>query len=181
MADQLRADAVGPFGSAVAHTPVVDELARRGTTFRQAYGQHSVCAQSRISMFTGWYPHVYGHRTLENLLKPWQPNVFKLLREAGYFVAQAGPRGDMLAPGVTQQSFDWHGLTVRPERHPAVATTGVSPGMTDAFYIGRRTDEPTLDYDEAAIRTAEHLLQEGMPEPWVLFVPLFFPHPPWVV
>ena len=38
-----------------------------------------------------------------------------------------------------------------------------------------------LDFDEACTRTAEEWLAEGMPEPWVLYVPLVFPHPPFTV
>ena len=181
MPDQMRADAAGPFGAPTGRTPVLDELAGRGVSFAQTFAQHSVCGPSRVSMFTGWYPHVYGHRTLDNLIKPWQPNVFRLLREAGWFVAQAGPRGDMAAGGVTALSFDWHGLMVRPAQRIRSGTWDGSP-MADAFYAGQREGslaEPALDYDEAAIRTAEVLLAEGLPEPWVLFVPLIFPHPPW--
>ena len=35
---------------------------------------------------TGWYPHTAGHRTLDNLLKPWEPNLLKYLKDAGYEV-----------------------------------------------------------------------------------------------
>ncbi|HZU74946.1 MAG TPA: sulfatase-like hydrolase/transferase [Acidimicrobiales bacterium] len=180
MPDQLRADAIGPLGAPEGRTPVLDGLARRGVTFTNAYAQHSVCGPSRVSMFTGWYPHVHGHRTLDNLIKAWEPNVFRQLREAGWYVAQAGPRGDMAAPGVTSASFDWHGLTVRPE-HRVPAATWDGSALADAFYAGVRAGEPTVDYDEAAVRTAEELLGGGLPEPWVLFVPLIFPHPPWTV
>ena len=83
MPDQLRADCVGAFGNAVIRTPAIDALAARGTTFRQAFSQHSVCGPSRVSMFTGWYPHVAGHRTLDNLIKPWEPNLLRLLKDAG--------------------------------------------------------------------------------------------------
>ena len=62
MPDQLRADCVGAFGNTVVRTPNIDALAERGVRFTNAYSQHSVCAQSRISMFTGSYPHVAGRR-----------------------------------------------------------------------------------------------------------------------
>jgi arylsulfatase A-like enzyme len=68
MPDQLRADGVGAFGNPVVRTPKIDALAERGVRFTNACSQHRVCAQSRISMFTGWYPHVAGHRPLEHLL-----------------------------------------------------------------------------------------------------------------
>jgi arylsulfatase A-like enzyme len=180
MPDQLRADCVGAFGNPVVQTPNLDALAARGTSFRQAWGQHSVCGPSRVSMFTGWYPHVQGHRTLDNLIKPWEPNLLRLLRESGYHVAWAGLRGDTFAPGVTQASTDRWGFVERPK-----AMFGKSPfepehPLARAFYHGRRP-EPMLDFDEAAVRTAEAWLADGLPEPWVLFVALLFPHPPFEV
>src|SRR5215470_18318278 len=97
MPDQLRADALGCFGNPTASTPNYDALAARGTTFTNAFAQHSVCSPSRVSMSTGWYPHVAGHRTLTNLIKPWEPDVLQLLHDAGYLVAWAGARGDSYA------------------------------------------------------------------------------------
>src|SRR5690349_2410632 len=82
MTDQQRADSVGAFGNPVARTPNLDALAARGTVFTDAWSQHSACSQSRISMMTGWYPHVAGHRTLDHLLQPWEPNVLADLRTA---------------------------------------------------------------------------------------------------
>src|SRR5690349_23450657 len=114
MTDQQRADSIGAFGNPVAATPHLDALAARGVRFTQAYSQHSACSQSRISMMTGWYPHVSGHRTLDHLLQPWEPNVLATLRNAGYFVAWPGVRGDTFAPGVTETSTDFFGYTVPP-------------------------------------------------------------------
>lgn len=55
-------------------------------------------------MFTGTYPHVNGHRSLTNLIKPHEPNLFRSLKEDGYHVALIGPRGDTFAAGVTELS-----------------------------------------------------------------------------
>ena len=92
MADQLRADALGPFapGRRTAHTPVLDGLAAHSTVFNDAFAQHPVCRPSRVSTMTGWYPHVHGHRTLTNLLIAWQPNLLRLAQDAGYNVCFAG-------------------------------------------------------------------------------------------
>ncbi len=38
-----------------------------------------------------------------------------------------------------------------------------------------------LDFDEATVQTAERWLADGLKEPWVLFVALLFPHPPFEV
>lgn len=59
MPDQLRYDAVGAFGSKVAKTPNLDAFALESTRFTNVFVQASTCSQSRCSMFTGQYPHVY--------------------------------------------------------------------------------------------------------------------------
>ena len=187
MPDQLRADAVGAFGNPVARTPNIDALAARGTRFTNAYSQHSVCSQSRISIFTGWYPHVAGHRTLTNLLKPWEPNLLRILRDAGYHVAWAGHRGDTFAPGVLDDSVNRHGFAVKPSleamqdlvHHTRGEDDQVGDKLFDAYYVGERSVDGALDLDEATVLTAVEWLAEGLPEPWVLFVALMFPHPPF--
>lgn len=182
MPDQLRADAVGAFGNPVVRTPSIDALATRGTRWSDAFAQHSVCGPSRVSLFTGWYPHVAGHRTLTNLIKPWQPNLLRLLRDGGYHVAWAGMRGDTFAPGVADESTDRAGFTVMPKMIYGPSPYEPDHRLARAHYHGRR-DRPgvSLDHDEAAVRTAEEWLAEGMPEPWVLLVALIFPHPPFEV
>ena len=184
MPDQLRADCVGAFGNRVVRTPTIDALAAQGVRFENAYSQHSVCAQSRISMFTGLYPHVAGHRTLEYLLASDEPNVFARLKESGYHVALAGARGDMFGPGVTRATCDRFGFTVSP----SLADLGrwhaspFDPGskLYDAFY-GGPVDGDLFEFDAATVQTAIDWLTEGLPEPWCLFVALIFPHPPFTV
>jgi arylsulfatase A-like enzyme len=184
MPDQLRADCVGAFGNRVVRTPTIDALAARGVRFEGAYSQHSVCAQSRISMFTGLYPHVAGHRTLEHLLAPHEPNVFGRLRDSGYHVALAGARGDMLGPGVTRASSDRLGFTTPPKLEDLARwhQSPFVPGSKwyDAFY-GGPIDGDLFEFDAATVQTAIDWLTEGLPEPWCLFVALMFPHPPFAV
>lgn len=182
MPDQHRADCVGAFGNPVIQTPNLDALAERGTRFTNAFSQHSVCSPSRASLFTGWYPHVTGHRTLTHLLKPWEPNLLKLLRGAGYHVAWAGQRGDTFAPGMTESSTDEWGFRVRPEGMFHDSPYPPEHKFARSFYHGRREIEGVaLDFDEAAVQTAESMLADGLPEPWCLFVALIFPHPPFEV
>jgi len=187
MPDQLRADALGCFGSPVARTPHFDALADRGVRCTDASAQHPVCGPSRVSIMTGWYPHVHGHRTLDNLLKPWEPNLLRILRDAGYHVAVPGHRGDVFAPGVTEASTDFCGWLERPD--DAGTAKRYSPTVPEdhplfkAMWFGSGGDELVLDGDEATIRTAERWLAEGAPtdQPWALWVPLVFPHPPFTV
>lgn len=91
MPDQLRYDSLGCFGNDLIRTPNIDALARRGTKFTNCFLQASVCSQSRCSMFTGTYPHVHGHRSLEHLIKPWEPNMFRSLKESMWKPARQVP------------------------------------------------------------------------------------------
>jgi arylsulfatase A-like enzyme len=102
-------------------------------------------------------------------------------------VAVAGDRGDVFAPGVTEASTDFCGYLVEPD--PAAvgrlytADHGEDHRLHRAFYFGAAGEEPLVDGDEALIRTAERWLSEGAPgdRPWLLWIPLLFPHPPFAV
>jgi arylsulfatase A-like enzyme len=53
--DDLRPE-LGCYGKTKIHSPEIDELARRGTVFEEAYCQVPVCGASRASLMTGLYP-----------------------------------------------------------------------------------------------------------------------------
>ena len=180
MPDSLRADAVGAFGSRVAHTPNIDALAARGTAFMQTFSQHSVCSPSRVSMQTGWYPHVGGHRTLDHLIQPWEPSMLRIFSEGGYSVGWVGRVGDTFAEGLVDDYCDFAGLTVRPQRKEPVTEPHGVLGTTNSFYAGR-LEAGRVDLDEAATQTAIAWLTEPPPEPWLLFCTLADPHPPFEV
>ncbi|MFG2654488.1 sulfatase-like hydrolase/transferase [Streptomyces sp. NPDC048425] len=184
--DQLRADALGAFGNEHVSTPHLDALAARGTRFDNAFVQHPVCSPSRASFLTGRYPHTNGHRTLTHLLKPWEPNLLRSLKEGCYHVTWPGMRGDTFAPGATELSVDEYGFGVSP------TTFGSGGGGLDdwpggesrarLYHRGRRPeDSERIDADEATIRTALRWLEKPPREPWALFVPLVAPHCPFEI
>ena len=53
VSDDLKADAMGCYGSKIAHTPHLDQLANEGMLFRNAYCQGTVCRPSRASFMRG--------------------------------------------------------------------------------------------------------------------------------
>ncbi|KIX10584.1 uncharacterized protein Z518_01668 [Rhinocladiella mackenziei CBS 650.93] len=188
MPDQLRYDSLGctTAGRFPVKTPNIDAFSRRGTLFTNCFVQASVCSQSRCSMFTGTYPHVSGHRSLENLIKPWEPNMFRSLKENGYHVACLAPRGDTFAPTVTELSVTEYGFLETPEFIPKFR--GEDSKEKDEsiwgrlFYRGLRNPSEVVDYDEAVVRSAISWLECPPPDkPWVLFMPLIFPHCPFQV
>ncbi|KAI1052582.1 hypothetical protein LB507_009781 [Fusarium sp. FIESC RH6] len=187
MPDQLRYDSLGctTGPDSEIKTPNIDAFAARGSLFTNCFTQASVCSQSRCSMFTGTYPHVSGHRSLDNLIKPWEPNVFRSLKESGYHVACLAPRGDTFAPTVTELSVTEYGFLETPEFTPKFAGGGREVDESiwgRLFYRGVRDADKALDYDEAVVRSALTWLDcPPTDKPWVLFMPLIFPHCPFQV
>ncbi|KAH6994928.1 alkaline-phosphatase-like protein [Ilyonectria destructans] len=189
MPDQLRYDSLGCTAGPDSgiRTPNIDAFAARGSLFTNCFTQASVCSQSRCSMFTGTYPHVSGHRSLENLIKPWEPNIFRSLKESGYHVACLAPRGDTFAPTVTELSVTEYGFLETPEYVPNFGRGGAEKEKDESiwgrlFYRGLRDADKASDYDEAVVRSALTWLDcPPTDKPWVLFMPLIFPHCPFQV
>ncbi len=110
--------------------------------------------------------------------------MLRSLKEAGYHVTWVGARGDTFAPGATEVSVHEYGFSVPPSQGPGIATNSESfPSDVWArlFYRGQVPDDSQIDFDEAAIRTAELWLEAPPPEPWVLYVPILAPHCPFQV
>ncbi|MCB0985428.1 MAG: sulfatase-like hydrolase/transferase, partial [Ilumatobacter sp.] len=153
--------------------------------FDNAWTQHPVCGPSRVSFMTGWYPHVAGHRTLDHLLTAAEPNLLRTLRQAGYQVCMPGHRGDVFAPGVTEDSTDFCGFLVQPDLAPLLTpppdALKASP-LGRAFYRGSAGPERVADFDEATTVTAIQWLERAAGNgPWAMWVPLIFPHVPFTV
>lgn len=94
--DQMRADALRHLGCEASYTPNLDALAAEGVSFDSAFCQNPVCVPSRCSFMTGTYPHTNGHRTMGYLLHPGEDNLFRIMKNSGYYVWSSG-RGDCLA------------------------------------------------------------------------------------
>lgn len=192
VADQWRGDVMGHLGNEAAVTPNVDRFAEKhAISFANAYCQHPICGPSRCSFFTGWYPHVRGHRTQTHLLHPemGEPALPKILRDNGYFVWWAG-KNDVIAGQV-----DWHEVCDvyhRPEPRETIWALDREeewrgdPGGENfySFYIGKLDKNEQCRYDkdwadlEGAIRFLDGYTGE---KPVCLILTLTYPHPPYGV
>lgn len=91
LTDQQAADALScRMGDAHLRTPAMDGLAAEGTFFTRAYAANPLCMPSRVSMFSGRFPHETGvtDNTAMYDRRRLDPEEFKSLgryfREAGY-------------------------------------------------------------------------------------------------
>lgn len=97
VADDIGYEKLGCYGGIGAETPVLDQLAERGTLFARAYAS-PVCTPSRMSLYTGTY--VPRHKrtgvlpvhegTREAIDFERWPTYAQLLRNAGYRTAVTG-------------------------------------------------------------------------------------------
>lgn len=97
-------------GERLVKTPHVDQLAREGTVFNNAYATAPVCSTFRSALITGMYQTTIGahhHRSSRGALKIHLPQgmqtVPELFRKAGYYTTNANPEGTR--PGKEDYNF----------------------------------------------------------------------------
>jgi N-sulfoglucosamine sulfohydrolase len=90
IADDLGWTDLGCYGNKAVSTPHIDRIAREGIIFTNVYLTTSSCSPSRTSIISGRYPHNTGSAELHTPL-PAEVAVFpEILKNAGYYTAQAG-------------------------------------------------------------------------------------------
>lgn len=91
LADDLGYADVGCYGRPELRTPHIDQLARQGVRFLQAYANSAVCTATRVALITGRYQYRLRLGLEEPLtgkpdigLDPAHPTLPSLLKRAGY-------------------------------------------------------------------------------------------------
>jgi N-sulfoglucosamine sulfohydrolase len=90
IADDIGWDDLGCYGHPLVQSPNIDRMANEGIKFLNFYLTTSSCSPSRTSIITGRYPHNTGAAELHTPLPEEMVAFPSLLKEAGYFTAQAG-------------------------------------------------------------------------------------------
>lgn len=94
MTDQLSADAMSwVIGKKYLHTPVMDEIAAKGTIFTHAYAANPLCVPCRTSIFTGLYPHqtkVQTNADITQVLAGKIKNMGTIFKDGGYDTGYIG-------------------------------------------------------------------------------------------
>lgn len=95
LTDDHRWDALGAMGNQIIQTPNIDNLARQGLMFRNAYVTTAICCVSRASMLTGQYESRHGINDFKtSLTTEALQNTYPLvLKRAGYQIGFIGKYG----------------------------------------------------------------------------------------
>lgn len=90
MCDQLRKDFLGCYGNEYVNTPNIDSLAVHSTVFDHCYVNNPICMPSRMSIFTGLYPHNHNQWTNGNQLEHPLRTLADHLHDNGYHTGSIG-------------------------------------------------------------------------------------------
>lgn len=96
----------GCYGHPTIRTPNIDQLAKNGLLFRNAFLTTSSCSPSRTSILSGQYAHTIGTEDMHVPLPKGVPLLPTYLKKEGYFTGHTlkthyGPNGE--------NQFDWYG------------------------------------------------------------------------
>ncbi len=151
MADHLRCDALGAYGSRNPVTPKLDLLAKRATLFEHHYTTCPLCVPARSSIMTGLYPHqngtiINGWRGVERefgFVRTHDTPLPQRLADAGYHVIHAGIQHVRTTPDFKLRCPDVH--FVGPE---APASHYKKLFTERKLYVGDQSKfrEPVIDY-----------------------------------
>ena len=93
MSDQHRHDALSYLGHPVVKTPNLDRLAERSVLFNNAYCPEALCIPSRVSCFTGLFPHHSGaikNHARNEYIDTGDASLIEDFKSAGYRTGLAG-------------------------------------------------------------------------------------------
>lgn len=200
VADQMRADAQHYLGNDASITPNLDALVEEGVGFENAYCQNPVCVPSRCSFLSGLYPHTTGHRTMHYLQADDEPNILRIMKNAGYEVIWIG-RNDVIDAkkpkteycdayydGVHEENLrdtplpmmaamqkirETMDATDLPERHPFTKDDY-------SFYIGKTSEKYSGAVDSGCVQACINYIKNRKSEkPFFIYCTLSYPHPPY--
>jgi arylsulfatase A-like enzyme len=194
--DSFRGDVLGHAGNPAAHTPNLDHIvAHDGVSFVNAFAQNPVCTPSRCSFMTAWYTHVAGHRTMLNMLKPYEPCLLKTLKDHGYYVWWGG-KNDLVSVKKPEDYLLWcsekcrypapgeHSYDVPHYFHEEI---GSGDPRYHSFYRGlvspdgREEEDQLLVDDWWVDKAVERIKNPVSDQPLCIYLPLDLPHPPYRV
>jgi iduronate 2-sulfatase len=192
IADDLNCN-IGAYDHYLVRTPNIDQLAREGLLFQNAFCNFPLCAPSRASFMTGLYPDQTGLKDLNTLVRERVPDVTTMpqnFMNHGYVSARVGKLfhygnpGEIGTPGHDDPP-SWN-ITVNPrgrdkdEEDKIFSLTPGSFGASLSWLEAEGEDEEQTDGIVAteAIRLLKKFADESTP--FFLGVGFYKPHTPYV-
>ncbi len=182
---------VGAYGHPLIHTPSLDALARRGTTFLNAYCAGPICVPSRASLATGLYPHQSGYWENSIALDGRTPTWMKDLRQQGYHVAGIGKfhfRNGQDDNGFSEEIMPMHLAEGEGELLGLLRSEGAEPvrkGLWDLYTkrCGPGGETAYQAYDKRiTARSIEWMREHAADDkPWALCIHYVSAHAPYTV
>ncbi|MCK4966137.1 sulfatase-like hydrolase/transferase, partial [bacterium] len=172
--DQMRGDALSCLGSPNARTPNLDNMAREGVIFENAFSNSPVCLPSRNTIFTGLYPHQHGTLTNKGpYRKTVDGTLIQLFKENGYKLGYVGKNHMMQVDKATcDKYFDYYKFIDREDFR------AYSKYTTPFWHCD--THEPS-EKCFTTTHTNEGIdFINGTDDPFFLFLSYHDPHPPYM-
>jgi arylsulfatase A-like enzyme len=166
LTDDQRWDALGHAGNDIIRTPCMDELAREGVWFPNAFVTTPICAASRASIMTGLYERCHRFtfntpplaRELARVSYPW------ILKEHGYHTGFIGKFGMTWEERLDTVLFDFYS---RPgEQSWATTYYRLNPEHTGFRHL-------STEIGDLSLRFLEEYASKG---PFCLSISFHAPH-----
>jgi len=180
MSDQHTPNVLGCYGNQYVKTPNIDNIAKEGVIFENAYCNNAVCVPSRTSMLTGLHSHKINVWCNADPLLPHLATWPLLLQLAGYETVISGRMhlmwGDRLG-GFGRRLFGDENHKIPYIKSDATMVGGFAPqGINTKLGIG----ENYGPHDREANAHAINYLRKETHKPFALYIGYYQPHPPFV-
>ena len=211
MADHLRRDCLSCYGGVDVRTPHLDALAEEAIVFDGAYCATPLCTPTRISMYTGKWPHTHGGIVNGHSYEQERPygtagprhrTLYEALDAAGYGITHVGVQHCRLDPPLERrgqgavlagraedrQYAERRGLCTNPQTRanavPNLEWAGGRPVVAMRPQARRtRYPHPAEDYLDAfwSRLAAERIGALDTSRPQYVEALFWAPHPPFEV
>jgi len=172
--DQLRGDALSCLGHPNARTPNLDRMASSGVLLENCFANNPVCLPSRVSAFSGLYPHDHGclANTSRKYLQTLEGTLLGHFRDRGYRVGWVGKNHTY-----ERELFEQIDYARIRSREPFRAYNKFVPPYwhCDTYWPDEQC-YPHINTQEGI----QFINQAKAGEPFFLHLSYFDPHPPYM-
>jgi arylsulfatase A-like enzyme len=182
--DTLRADALGAYGNAAAHTLALDRLAAEGVTFEQAISPAPWTLPALASVMTGLYPRHHGAGAIANRrdplgrtpLAPGVQTLAETFAQRGYRTHAIVTNPYLLAGSGLAAGFEsYENLTFLSEAMVA-GRTNAAQWLLDHLAPRLVVGDRGVEVSDWAVRWLEHVDAD---RPFFLWLHYIDPHGPY--